>query len=158
MAYRTEESGVGKMTQITLYKWTDYKGVIGQNKGFSLTGNVGFDFVGDVEKGQYLLPSGFEVAESNAGTIEIYAPNGTACDIEVSSEQLPLLRYGGDALVLSMVLELVGVAECAEMLDWKKQQVYEYRQRGKFPEPIQTLASGPLWTRKQIEEYRDSRK
>lgn len=53
--------------------------------------------------------------------------------------------------------ELVGVSECCVILGWKKQQVYEYRKRGVFPEPLQILASGPIWTRKQIEDYRDSR-
>lgn len=53
---------------------------------------------------------------------------------------------------------LVGVAEAAEMLGWKKQQVTEYIRRGTFPEPLQRLASGPVWTYKQIEDYRDSRK
>ncbi|GBF73036.1 hypothetical protein PA598K_01321 [Paenibacillus sp. 598K] len=43
------------------------------------------------------------------------------------------------------------------MLGWKKQHVSVYMQRGKFPEPIQRLAGGPLWTVKQIEEYRDKR-
>jgi hypothetical protein len=33
-----------------------------------------------------------------------------------------------------------------------------YMTRGKFPIPIQTLASGPIWTRKQIEDFRDSRR
>jgi len=53
---------------------------------------------------------------------------------------------------------LVGVSEAAEMLGWKKQQISVYMDRGKFPEPIQRLASGPVWTYKQIEDYRDSRK
>jgi len=52
----------------------------------------------------------------------------------------------------------VGVAEATEILGWKKQQLYVYMQRRKFPNPVQRLASGPIWTRKQIEDYRDSRK
>ncbi|MGG3884325.1 helix-turn-helix transcriptional regulator [Brevibacillus panacihumi] len=53
---------------------------------------------------------------------------------------------------------LVGLAEAAEMLGWDKRQISTYINRGKFPEPIQRLASGPIWTYKQIEDYRDARK
>lgn len=49
---------------------------------------------------------------------------------------------------------LAGVAEAAEILGWKKQQIHVYMRRGKFPEPIQVLASGPIWTREQIETYK----
>ncbi|MCE3202484.1 hypothetical protein [Paenibacillus sonchi] len=52
---------------------------------------------------------------------------------------------------------LVGLAEAAEMLGWDKRKLSTYRSRGGFPEPIQQLASGPIWTYKQIEDYRDSR-
>jgi len=51
----------------------------------------------------------------------------------------------------------VGVSEAAEILGWQKQRIVTYLSRGVFPEPTQRLASGPLWTRQQIEEYRDSR-
>lgn len=54
--------------------------------------------------------------------------------------------------------ELVGLSETAELLDWSKQQVSVYVQRGKFPEPILRLASGPIWTKIQIEDFRDARK
>lgn len=50
-----------------------------------------------------------------------------------------------------------GLAEAAEILNWSKSQINTYMARGKFPEPIQRLASGPIWTRKQIEDYRDAR-
>lgn len=52
---------------------------------------------------------------------------------------------------------LVGYAETAEILGWDKRRVGLYMSRGAFPQPIQHLASGPIWTRKQIEDYRDSR-
>ena len=48
----------------------------------------------------------------------------------------------------------LGVAETAELLGWDKRKVSTYLQRGVFPEPLQRLASGPIWTRKQIEEYK----
>ncbi|WP_374018985.1 hypothetical protein ABU162_04345 [Paenibacillus thiaminolyticus] len=50
-----------------------------------------------------------------------------------------------------------GLKEAADILGWKKQQVTEYIRRGKFPLPVQVLASGPVWERAQIEDYRDSR-
>jgi predicted DNA-binding transcriptional regulator AlpA len=52
---------------------------------------------------------------------------------------------------------LVGVQEAAEILGWDKRKIATYMSRGKFPEPIQRLASGSIWTRQQIEDYRDSR-
>lgn len=52
---------------------------------------------------------------------------------------------------------LVGLAEAADMLEWSKQRIVTYLARGVFPEPIRRLASGPIWTHKQIEDYRDSR-
>jgi hypothetical protein len=36
--------------------------------------------------------------------------------------------------------------------------IHTYLKRGVFPQPIQTLASGPIWTKQQIEDYRDARK
>ena len=50
----------------------------------------------------------------------------------------------------------VGVAEAAEILGWDKRKLSVYIGRGAFAEPIQRLASGPIWTRRQIEEYRNS--
>ncbi|MEB3103100.1 hypothetical protein [Ferviditalea candida] len=53
---------------------------------------------------------------------------------------------------------IIGYAEAAKILGWDKRRIGTYMQRGSFPEPIIRLASGPIWTRKQIEDYRDSRK
>lgn len=52
--------------------------------------------------------------------------------------------------------ELLGVREVAEFIGWLPAKVSTYYKRGKLPEPVQVLASGPIWTRQQIEEYRDS--
>jgi hypothetical protein len=51
-------------------------------------------------------------------------------------------------------VELVGVKEAAELLNWDKGKVSTYLARGVFPEPIQRLAAGPIWTREQIEAYK----
>lgn len=53
---------------------------------------------------------------------------------------------------------LAGLAEAAEILGWDRRQVSVYIQRGKFPEPIQRLASGPIWTVQQILEFKESRR
>lgn len=52
-------------------------------------------------------------------------------------------------------IELVGVKEAAEILGWDKGKVSVYLARGILPEPIQRLASGPVWTREQIEAYKE---
>jgi hypothetical protein len=51
---------------------------------------------------------------------------------------------------------LVGLAEAAEMLGWDKRKVSTYVSRGTFPAPLRKLASGPIWTYKQIEDYKNS--
>lgn len=56
------------------------------------------------------------------------------------------------------VTPIVGLAEAAEILGLHKNTINTYIARGKFPEPIQRLASGPIWTKEQIEDYRDARK
>ncbi|MEB8637783.1 hypothetical protein P4H32_29310 [Bacillus cereus] len=62
-----------------------------------------------------------------------------------------------EVIQMQKIPKLVGVNEAAEILGWKKQKIVTYISRGVFPEPIQRLASGPIWTKKQIEDYRDSR-
>lgn len=48
---------------------------------------------------------------------------------------------------------LVGLAEAPEILGWDKRKVSTYIKRGLFPKPLTRLASGPVWTYKQIENY-----
>jgi hypothetical protein len=61
----------------------------------------------------------------------------------------------GDLDIEEKRIELVGVKEAAELLGWDKGKVSVYLARGILPEPIQRLASGPIWTREQIERYKD---
>lgn len=56
-----------------------------------------------------------------------------------------------------LIPPLVGVSEAAEILGWSKQQITVYVSRGKFPEPVQRLASGPVWKKEQIENFKRSR-
>lgn len=50
--------------------------------------------------------------------------------------------------------ELLGVAELAQLLGWDKAKVSTYVRRGKLPEPDYQLASGPVWRRQTIEQWR----
>lgn len=53
---------------------------------------------------------------------------------------------------------LLGLAEAASLLGWDRRKLSVYRERGIIPEPIQTLASSPIWDtlafRAFIERYR----
>ena len=51
---------------------------------------------------------------------------------------------------------LVGISEAADIIGWDRRKVSVYLQRGSFPSPEYKLASGPVWTREQIEEFRDN--
>jgi hypothetical protein len=53
------------------------------------------------------------------------------------------------------VPDVVGVAEAAEIMGWDKRRVVTYIDRGSFPEPITSLASGRIWLREDVEAYAD---
>jgi hypothetical protein len=63
--------------------------------------------------------------------------------------------YGDDPLTLTieMIPALAGVAETAQIMGWDKRRVITYIDRGRFPEPIQSLASGRLWLRSDVERF-----
>lgn len=56
-------------------------------------------------------------------------------------------------LVVEVFPVLAGVAEAAEVMGWDKRRVITYIDRGKFPEPLQSLASGRVWLRTDVERY-----
>jgi predicted DNA-binding transcriptional regulator AlpA len=56
-------------------------------------------------------------------------------------------------LLIEVVPSVVGVAEAAEIMGWDKRRVITYIDRGSFPEPITSLASGRIWLREDVEEY-----
>jgi predicted DNA-binding transcriptional regulator AlpA len=56
-------------------------------------------------------------------------------------------------LVVEVIPELAGVAEAAEVMGWDKRRVITYIDRGRFPAPIQALASGRVWVRSDVEDY-----
>jgi predicted DNA-binding transcriptional regulator AlpA len=49
--------------------------------------------------------------------------------------------------------ELVGVAELAQMFGVSKQTAVKYGQRPDFPDPLDRLASGPVWRRTDVEAW-----
>jgi hypothetical protein len=70
-----------------------------------------------------------------------------------------LVRSGrGDApvtLVVQVVPRLAGVAEAASIMGWDKRRVITYIDRGSFPEPLQSLASGRVWSASDIERFKE---
>jgi hypothetical protein len=61
---------------------------------------------------------------------------------------------GDDAtLIVDVVPRIVGVAEAAEIMGWDKRRVVTYLDRGQFPEPLTSLASGRIWLRDDIETF-----
>jgi len=50
-------------------------------------------------------------------------------------------------------LQLVGASEAAAIVGITVNALKLARKRGAAPEPIKTLACGPIWTRDQIEEW-----
>ena len=49
--------------------------------------------------------------------------------------------------------QLLGTHEVAGLLGWDKRKVSVYMSRGKLPEPIARLKSGPVWNKANIVEF-----
>lgn len=66
-------------------------------------------------------------------------------------------RDDGSDRSLTLVVEvlplLAGVAEAADVMGWDKRRVITYIDRGRFPKPVQSLASGRVWLRAEVEQY-----
>ena len=56
-------------------------------------------------------------------------------------------------MVVEVVPALAGVAEAADVMGWDKRRVITYIDRGRFPEPVQSLASGRVWVRSDVESF-----
>lgn len=48
-------------------------------------------------------------------------------------------------MIVEVLPKLLGVAEAAEVIGWDKRHVITYLNRGRFPEPIESLAGGRIW-------------
>jgi hypothetical protein len=60
----------------------------------------------------------------------------------------------GELPPMRLRLDLVGIAEAAELLGIKRSALAERRKRHtSFPEPVAELRCGPVWFRAQIEHY-----
>ena len=66
-----------------------------------------------------------------------------------------LRRVAGEDAILTVdvVPALVGVAEAAHILGWDRRRVITYLDRGSFPLPVASLASGRIWRRDDIEAF-----
>ena len=78
-------------------------------------------------------------------------------DLENNHKHLESLKIDLAELKGNHTKEIVGHYEAAEILCWQKQQVSVYISRGKFPEPLQKLASGPIWLKEDIQKFKESR-
>ncbi|GEO26209.1 hypothetical protein AAC03nite_19940 [Alicyclobacillus acidoterrestris] len=94
----------------------------------------------------------------NVGTLESFVTEGMSeelvCELESGQTVDAWLQelYATFCAKVS-VPELAGVREVAEMTGWLPAKVSTYYKRGKLPKPVQVLASGPIWTRQQIEDW-----
>ena len=59
-------------------------------------------------------------------------------------------------LLVDVFPRLAGVAEAAQIIGWDKRRVITYIDRGRFPEPLQSLASGRVWSREAIEDFAEA--
>ncbi len=55
-------------------------------------------------------------------------------------------------------LDLVGIKESAEILKITKQRVSQLSVEGKIPGKLGVTAAGPVWQRRSVEKYGESRK
>jgi len=62
----------------------------------------------------------------------------------------------GSTLVVEVLSQVVGVAEAAAVMGWDKRRVITYLDRGRFPQPVQALASGRVWLRDDVEAFAHS--
>jgi hypothetical protein len=64
-------------------------------------------------------------------------------------------RQPGESVLLVVEVQpaIAGVAEAAEIMGWDKRRVITYIDRGSFPPPIQSLASGRIWLRSDLERF-----
>ena len=86
------------------------------------------------------VPAYIEVTGTSRGSCLAELRNATGGDVDLMVEVIPAV---------------VGVAEAAEIMGWDKRRVITYIDRGSFPEPIGSLASGRIWLREDVEDYAD---
>jgi hypothetical protein len=79
--------------------------------------------------------------------IEVTATSRRGCLDELLSVT------GDEPLMVEVIPQIAGVAEAAEIMGWDKRRVVTYLDRGSFPEPLTSLASGRIWLRDDLEAF-----
>lgn len=84
----------------------------------------------------------------------------TYAEAHSAAEKLCKRTYGdrGSIDVETRKTDLVGVTEAAEILGWPKGKVSTYHKRGKMPETLADLKGGPVWSKKDILNYKEESK
>lgn len=59
-------------------------------------------------------------------------------------------------LIVEVTPALAGVAETAAIMGWDKRRVITYLNRGSFPAPFASLASGRVWRRDDVEAFAEA--
>jgi hypothetical protein len=77
----------------------------------------------------------------------------TGTSRERCMEELRKITGDDVTMTVELVPRIVGVAEAAEIVGWDKRRVVTYLDRGQFPEPLTSLASGRVWLREDVEDF-----
>src|SRR5206468_1924836 len=97
----------------------------------------------------YYAEHGSVFARTPDGTREVTtALSSTGRDLARFDRALSIARTQRPETV-----ELVGIAEIAELTGLAMRTIYAYRQSGKLPAPDFELTVGPVWKRKTIEQW-----
>ena len=116
-----------------------------------------------MEKNIQMYNQYIKMAEGRISFLENEITLGKDCEgddqkeLDKNYKHLESLKIDLAELKGNHMKEIVGHYEAAELLGWKKQQVSVYIIRGKFPKPMQKLASGPIWFKKDIQKFKESR-
>ncbi len=90
-------------------------------------------------------------AAADGFPVEVEGRDARECVRRAHQAALKLLpavswERGPPVVFLEVIPRLVGVAEAAEILGWDKRRVATYVKRGSFPQPVEELAGGRVWT------------
>src|SRR5918997_6772187 len=96
-------------------------------------------------------PGGGGTPPADGHDVRVEGKDAKECVRKVNEAALPLLpavswERGPPVIFIEVTPRLVGVAEAAEVLGWDKRRVSTYVKRGSFPDPVEELAGGRVWT------------
>jgi predicted DNA-binding transcriptional regulator AlpA len=105
------------------------------------------------------LGSVFEVEAPDAGKAIVIGHRSfaralarTAGDLGIGIRRIEVTRAGFEPL------DLVGATDVARVLGVSRQRVYQLAEQRGFPQPAARLARGVLWSRGEIEAWREARR